>query len=222
LKYQKFITILRILPLLLIAVLTVGYFCSGQSLTPDSLLHILPDNLFLAAVLLIVCYALKSLSVFFPITLLYLAACILFAPPAALFVNLLGILACITVPYWIGVLSGSKEAKRLLEKYPKLVDKTKQGDWFISYFLRIISCLPGDIVSLYLGTIRVFYPKYLLGSVCGMLPGMVAITLMGSSIATPGSPLFLCSAAAALLLAGGSFLLRRRIQKQKHPASSDR
>ena len=61
---------------------------------------------------------------------------------------------------------------------------------FMSFFLRVISCLPGDTISMYFGASKMPFWTCLLGSFLGTLPGMVASTLLGMSITDPSSPMF--------------------------------
>ena len=93
---------------------------------------------------------------------------------------------------------------------------------FLCFFLRAVSCLPGDIVTLYLGATRTPFWHNLLGGTLGILPGMVLATLMGSSIQDPSSPAFWLSAALSVGLAASSALLyavywKRHREDGDHP-----
>ena len=69
-----------------------------------------------------------------------------------------------------------------------------------AFFLRIISCLPYDIVSLAMGSLRFDYKKFLLGSFLGTAPGFILTTIMGSAITEPLSPEFLICAGAEVFI----------------------
>ena len=58
----------------------------------------------------------KSLSVFFPLLVLYAAAGRVFPLSKALLVNLIGLVICESIPYGIGRLSGTSLAAKLREK----------------------------------------------------------------------------------------------------------
>ncbi len=148
-------------------------------------------NVWLAAGFLLLLYLAKCLSVAFPIIVLQVAAGHLFAPAAALSLNILGLAVDLTVPFWIGRFSGSGLTARLLARYPRLdgLLESQEGHYlFLSFFLRVIYLLPGDIVSMYFGSVRGPYLTCLLG---GLLGGsLLAATLLGASVSQPGSPAF--------------------------------
>ena len=90
LKDSWWIWAVRLLPFLLIAagILLFGRRLRGMSV--EDILQYTPANAWLAALVLIGFYAVKSLSVVFPLLVLYLCAGILFPLPAALLVNTAG------------------------------------------------------------------------------------------------------------------------------------
>ena len=93
----------------------------------------------------------------------------------------------------IGRFSGSGLTTRLLARYPRLdgLLESQEGHYlFLSFFLRVIYLLPGDIVSMYFGSVRGPYLTCLLGGLLGGLPSLLAATLLGASVSQPGSPAF--------------------------------
>ena len=73
----------------------------------------------------------------------------------------------------------------LEQKYPKLqklTDFNEDNPWLVSYILRAIHMLPGDIVSMVLGAMEVEYRAYLFGSFGGLFPVMFFATLLGNNI----------------------------------------
>ena len=137
----------------------------------------------------------------------------------AVLVNLLGLAACDTVPYLLGRLLGSAGLDRLREKYPGLTLletlRRKSGFQF-AVLSRAVGLLPGDAVSLYFGCMRLPYPAYLAGSVLGLLPGMIAATILGGQISDPGSAGFWVSAVSGFAVAAVSFLACRRVIKREN------
>lgn len=185
--------VLRFTPLAICAVFMCIYLFSGSDFTAESLLNFAPEEPLYAALFLVLLYAFKSLTVFFPILVLNVLGGFLFEPVHALIVNSVGVLVELTVPYWLGRATGASYAARLFKKYPKLeefVGESSGKNFFMSFFLRVISCLPGDAVSMYFGASKVPFWTCLTGSFLGALPGMIASTLLGMSITDPTSPLF--------------------------------
>ncbi len=212
---------LRFAPLGICLVLMAIYLLSDQQITAESLKNFAPGAPVLAAFFLIALYAFKSLSVVFPIIVLNVLGGFLFDPFWAIAVNFAGVAVELAIPYWVGKMSGAELIQKLEEKHPKFshISKEKTEDhFFLSFFLRAIFCLPGDLVSMYFGAIRMPFGKYMAGSFLGMIPGTVAATLLGMSITDPTSPLFWISIALTVGVAIASFVayhLWKKIQLKK-------
>ena len=215
------LTILRFAQLVVCAVFMGFYLFSGEDITAESLLNFAPEEPLYAALFLVLLYAFKSLTVFFPIIVLKVLGGFLFEPHHALIVNTVGVLVELAIPYWIGRASGAGFADRLCKKHPKLAEIIGEGsnnNFFMSFFLRVISCLPGDAISMYFGARRMPFWTCLLGSFLGTLPGMVAATLLGMNITDPSSPMFWVSIGLTVGISVISFLvyfLWRRAKKKE-------
>ena len=218
-KGQKiFGVILKILPFLVIGILVACNWDWLRHLTFEQIVSYTPENLFLAALILIGLYALKSLTVVFPLVALYMAAGVLFPFWPALLVNVLGLALCVTIPYCIGRFSGSGFIQWLNRKFPK-IDKLNHlqmsNTLFSAYLLRVVSILPGDVVSMYFGASRSKYFPYLVGSILGLSPIMVIQTLMGENLDDPFSlKFFLLLALMVLVSLFSSRLFNRRLKEQ--------
>ena len=81
------------------------------------------------------------------------------------------------------------------------MEKQQNHSFFLCFFLRAISCLPGDLVTMYLGATHTPFWHNFLGGTLGILPGMIPATIMGVSIQNPSSPAFWISAALSVGLA---------------------
>lgn len=175
------------------------YLTSGRELTADSIIDFIKtDNLILAAFLLLCMFALKSISVCFPIVLLYIAGGLIFPPAVAVSVNTIGTAICLTLPYLIGRAAGSELISKIMRKYPKVsrfVSQQKSNEFFVSFLLRAIRIFPTDAVSLYLGSVKFAYLTYLVAGLLGEMPGLICETLIGVSIENPESPMFIISIA---------------------------
>ncbi len=215
------LAILRYAPLVVCAVFMCIYLFSGEEITAESLMNFAPEKPLFAAIFLVLLYAFKSLTVFFPIVVLNVLGGFLFEPDHALIINSIGVLVELTIPYWIGRASGTNFANKLCQKHPKLAEIIGEGsdnNFFMSFFLRVISCLPGDAISMYFGARRVPFWTCLFGSFLGTLPGMIATTLLGMSITDPTSPMFWVSIGLTVGISVISFLiyfLWRRAKKKK-------
>lgn len=180
----------------------------------------MPQNSIHAAIVMFLLYAAKSATIFFPLIVLEITVGYLFSTWAALGINFAGMLISLTVPYWIGKAVGMDAIQKLIQKYPKfakLIGQQQKNSFFLCFFLRVISCLPGDVVTMYLGATQTSYWKNLSAGTLGILPGMILATLMGSSIQDPKSSSFWIYATLTITLAAISILLyylyRRKLQK---------
>ncbi len=214
-------TVLRCLPLLLCFVAIITYFLSKDDISLDAIINRAPEQPGLAALFLIIVYIIQSLTIFFPVILLYLAGGYIFGPPVGMLVNTAGMTGALLLQYCIGRFSGKSATEKILRKYPKAAPfiKAQSGNGFmVSFFMRLNVILPSDLVSMYLGAVNVPILPFLTGSLAGLLPGIIASTLLGTSITDPDSPLFVISAAAVTVLTvissiGYYKFIKRKAQK---------
>lgn len=197
-------------PLLMIILMAVIYFAVFRDMTLDQLLNYTPEEPGAAAAVLLLMYALKSLSYFFPMMLIAAAAGAILPIYAAIPVNLAGIVIMSTIPYLIGRYAESEVVDSLAGKHAKVEQIRSFGTGHqlsASFFLRIISCLPYDIVSMVLGSMRFGYKKYILGTFLGTAPSIILTTIMGSAITEPFSPEFIICAVIDIVIAAVSAMI---------------
>ena len=198
--------------------LIILFLVSDNDITVQTVLEYTPESPFAAAMVILLLYALKSVTFVFPIAVLQIATGHLFRTPVALLINFLGRAVTLSIPYWVGRASGSDMIRNLQEKYPKLkeiCDRQGQNPVFITFLLRTFSFLPGDAVSLYLGATGIPFPYYILGGVLGTALGVVLATILGSSITEPGSPAFWLSALLMAFMAVISAIFYLRNSRKK-------
>ena len=172
----------------------MGWFLwQMRGMTPQQLTQLAPGQTWAAVLWLLGLYLAKSLSVFFPIAVLQLAAGLLFPTGGALAVNLAGALLGSGLGYLLGRMAGRETVLALLERYPKgkpLLDLCRGQELFFVYMARIAGVFPMDLVSMLMGALEIRPGRYLLGTLLGMLPGILAITLIGGSLTQMDSPVF--------------------------------
>ena len=217
-NHQKQRRYFKAVPIAAFLICMTAFFLVGRSLTYQELADWLPKNEAIAAALVILLYTVKSMTVFFPLLTLYLISGILFPTPTAILVNLLGLAACDTAPYLLGRLLGSGELDRLRAKYVKLnlLESLRRKNGFqFAVLSRAVGLLPGDMVSLYFGCVKLSYPAYLAGSIVGLAPGMIAATILGGQVSNPASPGFWAAVVFGFAVAAISFLACRRVVKEE-------
>ncbi len=192
-------------------------FCvfNHDKLSVDKVLVYTPENPVLAAVLLLMLFALKSLSVVVYAGILYAASGIIFPFPVALIINILGTAVMVSLPYYIGMQDGAHLAEKIRKKFPKteLLKEFRDGnDFMFTLTVRLIGVLPCDIVSMYFGACKIKYTHYLAACIIGMLPAAVTFPLIGTNISNVGSPEFIISVSVNVALAVISFIVCKTVQ----------
>lgn len=166
-------------------------WCFREELTAQAIARRSPEQGLAAAAFLIGLYALKGLSLTFPISALTAAGGLLFPYPEALAVNLTGVAAAHLGPFLLGRRQeGGLEA--LTARYPKIRVLRPPADhrWRTVFLLRLAGATPGDLVSMYLGAAGVPFGTYLSAGLLGAAPRVAAATALGSALWSPGSPRF--------------------------------
>lgn len=209
-------------PFASIILLTVLWFTKLKNVTIDDILNFTPKNPFIAFIVLMILFAVKSLIVFFPVTLLYLSVGAIYSPLWALIINFSGITICLLVPYFLGRMSGQEILDKLMVRYPKTnryIKPEKANSWTYSYFIRIVNPLPGDLRSMLLGALDVPLKTYITSSIVASIPYLVAVTYVGANIDDPDSPGFITSiivtgsiTLVTILICG--FIQKRKVRKK--------
>ena len=191
---------------------------TGQPLSVNTILRYTPENAILAAGILLLLFALKSLTVVFPLSILYLASGILFQPIVAVLINMTGLAITITIPYWIGRYSGKETIQEIRRKYPKasMVAKYQETNTFFACFItRIVGFLPGDIVSIYFGACDTTYGSYLVAGIAGSMLSIITTTLLGEKINDPFSAEFMIVLLCRILISAGAIIINYQLNRKK-------
>ena len=182
-----------------------------------SIVAYLPQGSWRSAAVLLVLYAIKGLVFVVPVPLLQFAASRLFTKPSAILVNLLGIVLCYLVPYATGFFFGEKATQRFAHQYEKIapfVERCHEHRFAICFIPRLISFVPNDLLSVYLGAAQIPLSVFLLASTLASAPKIVLNTLAGASIHDPTSPMFIISLLLSIALVVASLLLARKLNRR--------
>lgn len=190
-------------------------FIHRKELSAEGIARYTPKNPWLAAIVMLALFALKSLSIVIYSGLLYAANGILFPLPVAIVLNLIGTVIMVSLPYLIGKRTGASAVDEIRAKYPKaeaIHDLRAKNDFLFAFLVRMAR-LPSDVASLYMGAVHVEYKKYLLGSLLGMLPHTITYPIIGMSIRDIRSPKFvisLCAELAYILITSAVYTVYRK------------
>jgi phosphatidylserine/phosphatidylglycerophosphate/cardiolipin synthase-like enzyme/uncharacterized membrane protein YdjX (TVP38/TMEM64 family) len=117
---------------------------------------------------------------FFPITVLILAAALVFPAGEALFVASAGSMAGAGFGYGIGRMMGAPMVRRLLGRRARSAVRALVGRGIVPMLtLRILPLAPFTLVNVLAGAFHVRLRDYVAGTILGMAPGIVAATVLG-------------------------------------------
>ena len=184
-KKSKIQKIIKYGALAVWAALIIVIIVNRDKITVDTIISYTPSNLFLAALVLLLLFALKSLSVFFASIVLYTVAGLLFPLPAAILVNALGVIVMASEAYLMGRIFGSDLIGTIAEKYPKvqpILHLQDKKPFLFTFLLRMLKVSNVDISSMYLGASHTKFAPYLAASFLALIPELVLYAVLGSSI----------------------------------------
>ena len=216
----------RLAIVLIWGVLIVLCFVFRDKISVEGIVELAGVNKRFVVPILLLVFAVKSVTIVLYLGILYVASGLLLPLPWALAVNVLGTLITAVIPYAVGRKAGEPIVERLIEKHPKLDDvrRYNEGNGFlVTMMLRLITVLPSDPISIYLGALKTGLWVYLAGSVVGYLPDIIIFTVVGKSVLKPRSPQFITAAVIKLALLIMSLIaagfLRRKVQKKRDAQS---
>ena len=209
---MKIRKLLPLLVMLLIAGGAVAFILTRGSIGVQELLAWSPENKWLAALAALAAYALKSQTVVVPYALIATAVGLIFDLPAALAVNTLGSVVCISLPYLTGRGSDGVLVDALLARQPRMrafYEANRRHLFLVSLVLRVAN-LSNDILGLFFGSLKMKYWEYLLSSLVGILPAMVLYTVLGNDLDPFSAPVLICFGVDVASIAAAFLLLRAR------------
>ena len=202
-KVSKTADILRKgIPVFFWAAVILLCFLYRDRITVENIVNFTPENPVLAVGIMLLLFAFKSVTFVIYGSILYAVNGILFPLPFAILLNMAGSAIMATLPFLIGRRKGSDLLVKLTEKYPKLSVLRKlpsENGFFLSMVIRLMGCLPGDVVSMYFGASGIRYREYLTGTLIGLTPSIVIFTVMGMSADDVTSPAFIISVCCEIL-----------------------
>ena len=191
---------------------------TGEPLSVHTIIKYTPKDSILAAIVILFLYALKSLTVVFPLAILYLASGIIFPTWIAILINILGLAITFTIPYWIGRHFGDEAIEEIYTRFPKVKEVTKYQNsnaFFACFITRIVGFLPGDIVSIYFGSCNTKFPVYLTGGISGCLLSIITTTIIGEKLNNPFTKEFLVVLLIRIIVIIGAIVLNKKIKSTK-------
>ena len=162
--------------------------------------------------------------VMFPRWLITLAAVAIFGPWPAFAYAEAGVLLAALCGYVAGKLVGVDTVKHMAGPRLNRVRRVLRRRGLVAVtIVRLVPAAPFVVVNVVMGAMRIPLHHYLIGTVLGMLPGMLATTVLGDqltdAISEPAQAKWWIAAAAVLAIAAIAFAGQRWL---KHADGGDR
>lgn len=165
----------------------------------------------LAAVAVILFFFLvKTLVGFIPFSVLFIGAGLVFSPPIAVAVNVVGFSMLIGIKFLWGRKFGGGRFHKLLLKSQSLsdfMDFHGKGNKWMLVILRFVPVAPVGTVSRAYGATDMKISPFVFLSVVGFLPRLISWSIIGCNVFDPFTPAFLTPIAILLVISGISLLL---------------
>ena len=175
-----------------------------------------------APVLVLAAYLIAAV-VAFPVNLLVLATAAVFGPWLGFAYSALGSFTSALLLYFVGAYLGKATLERLFgPKLRRVLDEVRKRGVLVVVAFRVVPVAPGTVVNLALGASGIRLGDFIIGSVVGMVPGLLLLSIMGDRIValitdpTVGEVGLLvgCIAAYLALVFVAQLLLSRRRRQQ--------
>jgi phospholipase D1/2 len=156
--------------------------------------------------------------VVFPIHGVVLATATVFGGWTGFAYSAVGVFFSGWAPYFIGALLGKDAvARNFGPRVQPVLRAAKEHGVLVVVGLRIVPAAPGTLTNLALGASGIRFPDFIIGTLVGMLPGLIVVSLMGDRLmAFLQSPslldivlLALCVAAYVAIVVGAQILVSR-------------
>lgn len=154
-------------------------------------------------------FLLKSVIPWFPISVIMVAAGVIFKWYYAVLINAVGLVILFTVRYFWGKRFGGGNVEKILTRYDKsqiLLDKGRVGSKLALFVTRLIPCLPINAVSQLYGTTGMPYTVYLLISLAGFSYKLFSYTIIGRNVYDPLSAKFIVPLILLFVFSGFALL----------------
>ena len=142
---------------------------------------------------ILVLYAVKSITMTIPNSVLYITAGALFPTWLAILITCVGLTISLSIGYFTGKKLGETNVYNLLAKQKRLknfLNRDKEDLLLLCFIARLLA-LPFGLASFFFGALKLPFFKYVFVSLLGVTPTMLPIVFSGAAIANPLSLAFL-------------------------------
>ncbi|MGP1362005.1 MAG: TVP38/TMEM64 family protein [Candidatus Fimenecus sp.] len=143
------------------------------------------DNRFLAGAVVLLIYATKGFIIIMPAILIYISVGASFSVFAGILINCLGVFIELSTAYFLGRFLGGEYINKSLQKQKygeKILELSDRKRYLAIFIFRVIPVFPLDFISLFLGSRKINFAKYMIYSFLGVLPRVIVLSVLGYKI----------------------------------------
>jgi len=174
----------------------------------------------LAILAFLIIYVLKAIVMVIPVTVLYIAAGIVFPTEWAITITYCLLFLELTIGYFRGKKLGAGKVDTLLKnnkRVAQFIENREDSLPSLCFISRLLP-LPVDVFSMFFGTVNMPYGKYIFVSLLGLSPTMIPFVIASSSISHPLSLSFLLPFGISSAFTIFVFIIFNLIIKKKNSA----
>jgi uncharacterized membrane protein YdjX (TVP38/TMEM64 family) len=155
-----------------------------------------------------------------PITVLILATALVFGPVLGTAYSLAGCLIGAVITYAIGYFLGSDLVQKIIgSRWAHFQHKLDQAGALAVATIRLLPVAPFTVVNVISGAFKLPFRQYILGSLIGLMPGILLINLfvyqMEDAFRNPGAGSLALLAGLVVISGLGILLVRRKLGKNR-------
>ena len=152
-----------------------------------------------------------------PVTVLITVTVLAFGPIHGFLYSFIGMTVSALVTFFIGRLLGRQAIERWSNRVHRLSRRLAEKGILAVVTVRVLPVAPFTIVNMIAGATHIRTKDFLIGTVIGELPGLIALSIfvdqITSTVKHPGPGSYALLAGCAVLIVSGVWLLRRWLSK---------
>lgn len=138
-----------------------------------------------SGLMVLVIYFVKGIVMVIPAAVVYISVGMAFEPWIAVILNTLGMIVELVASYFLGKFLSIDYIDNLMNEQrngSKIVKKIQDNSRLAMFTLRFVPIFPVDIISLFYGSIKYPFWKYMGWSMLGIMPRVILFTILGKKI----------------------------------------
>lgn len=193
---KKWLQLLLVVIPVLLVIPRLDYF------SLENIVYFAPESMFLAAIIFLIIYVIKSIVMLIPISVLYIAAGVVFPTGWAIVITYICLIVALSFGYFIGKNLGKNKLNSLFERHEKIADFLEERKDNLSTFClmsRLVR-MQFDMTNMVSGALDVPFTKFLGASLLGLTPAVIPYVIAGTHIYDPLSTNFLLPLSISLFI----------------------